>query len=238
MILLGFPTIGLIGSIAGNYIANSLKLDLIGSIQSRYFLPSVIIRNSKPLPPVRIYHAKKEICGKKNDCDHLLTIVTEFPIPNQAIYPLIDALQQWGDKNNISFFLGLEGIKSTEKEENQVDVFGVGSTQKMVDTLKKYKIENTKEGFISGLNGALLAAESERNKDMLCLMTEAHIAYPDSRAAGRLLEVVDDMLPGINLDLKPLYEEAENLENEIKRINKQSQQIPQSQQATVPGMFQ
>ena len=238
IVILGSPTVGLIGSIAGNYIANSLKLEQIGSIHSKYFVPSVLIRDSKPIPPVRIYYAGDGVCKNNKACDHLVTIVSEFPIPLPAVQPLIDELFGWTDEGNISFFLALEGIKSLDKEEDQVDVYGVGSTSKMVKTLNDYGIEKIENGLIGGFTGALLLAEAERNKDMLCMLTEAHSAYPDSRAAGRLLEKVDDMLPGIHLDLDPLYEEAEKIEKSIRKFMEQSKSSPaQMQPLTQPPMY-
>jgi uncharacterized protein len=216
LVVLGFPTVGLIGSIAGNYISNSLNLKRVGSINSKYFLPSVIIRDSKPIPPVRIYHAGREICDENEICDNLVVIVSEFPIPPQIVNPLIEKITEWTDKENVSLFLGLEGLKSTDKSENQVDVYGVGSNSKMIDILNNYNIEKIKDGMIAGFTGAFLSTETERKGNMVCMLTEAHLAYPDSRAAGRLLEKIDQMLPGVNLDLKPLYEEAEKIENKIK----------------------
>jgi len=69
------------------------------------------------------------------------------------------------------------------------------------------------------------------------MLTEAHLAYPDSRAAGRLLEKVNEMLPGVNLDLEPLYEEAKKIEKDIKEYIKQSQQMPRNKKSTVPKMY-
>jgi uncharacterized protein len=237
LVILGFPTAGLIGSIAGNYISNSLNLERVGSINSKYFMPSVLIRDSKPIPPVQIYHANKDVCKSNDLCDNLVTIVSEFPIPPQIVNPLIEKILSWTDKNDISMFLGLEGLKSTKKEEDQVDVYGIGSNSSMVDVLNKYNIEKIREGMIAGFTGAFLSAETERNNDMMCMLTEAHLAYPDSRAAGRLLEKVNEMLPGIDLDLEPLYEKAEKIESNIKEYMKQSQQMPRSKKPTVPKMY-
>ena len=237
LVILGFPTVGLIGSIAGNYISNSLDLKRVGSINSKYFMPSVLIRKSKPIPPVRIYHAGKEICSENDICDNLVVIVSEFPIPPQIVNPLIEKIVDWTDEKNVSMFLGLEGLKSTDKSEDQVDVYGVGSNSDMIDILNKYDIEKIQNGMIAGFTGAFLSAETERNKNMICMLTEAHLAYPDSRAAGRLLEKIDDMLPGVNLDLKPLYEKAEKIEKNIKQNLKQTQQIPRAQKENVPNMY-
>ena len=102
-------------------------------------MPSVIIRNSIPIPPVRIYHADRDMCGENNLCDNLVTIVSEFPITSQLVNPLIEKILNWTDENDISMFLGLEGLKSTQKEEDKVDVYGIGSNSKMIDILEDYK---------------------------------------------------------------------------------------------------
>jgi uncharacterized protein len=59
-------------------------------------------------------------------------------------------------------------------------------------------------------------------RDVLCLLAEAHSAYPDSRAAGNLLEKLDVMLPEIKIDPKPLYKEAEKIEKNIRKFMEQS----------------
>lgn len=237
LVILGFPTAGLIGSIAGNYISSKLNLERVGSINSKHFMPSVIIRDSKPMPPVQIYHADRNICGKNDICDNLVTITSDFPVPPQIVNSMIEKIQKWTDKENISLFLGLEGLKSTNKNKEQVDVYGVGSNSRMFEILNEYNIEKIREGLIAGFTGAFLSAETERNKEMICMLTEAHLAFPDSRAAARLLEKVDEMLPGVSIDLEPLYEEAEKIENNIKEYMQQSKQMPRSEKTTIPNMY-
>jgi predicted ATP-grasp superfamily ATP-dependent carboligase len=150
---------------------------------------------------------------------------------------MIEKILDWTDQHNISMFLGLEGLKSTKKKEDEVDVYGIGSNSDMVDVLNSFNIEKIKEGMIAGFTGAFLSAQTERNKDMICMLTEAHLAFPDSRAAGRLLEKVDEMLPGVNLNLEPLYDEAEKIENNLKEYMKQSQQMPRAKKSDVPNMY-
>ena len=70
-----FPTVGLVSSIAGHFIIEQLKLEEIGTISSRYFMPAAVIHNGMPSPPVRIYAGKK-ICRTdrilcSNCCYHL-----------------------------------------------------------------------------------------------------------------------------------------------------------------------
>jgi uncharacterized protein len=92
----------------------------------------------------------------------------------------------------------------------------------MKSFLKKYKIEETKEGMITGVNGVILYQGVLLNRDVVCLLSEAHASFPDSRAAGNLLNKLDIMLPHIKIDPKPLYKEAEEIEKRIKSYIEQS----------------
>jgi len=93
----------------------------------------------------------------------------------------------------------------------------------MNDILKKYAIEETKEGMITGITGVLLFEGARLKQDVLCLLAEAHSSYPDSRAAALLVETIDKMLPEIKIDTQPLYKEAEDIEQKIRSFIKQAQ---------------
>ena len=68
MLVVAFPTVGLVSSIAGRFIIDSLKLKEIGAIVSKNFTPTTVIHNSIPSPPVRIYAGNK-ICGPDGSCE-------------------------------------------------------------------------------------------------------------------------------------------------------------------------
>jgi uncharacterized protein len=101
--------------------------------------------------------------------------------------------------------------------------YGVVTTQKMRDILKKYNIEETQEGMITGITGVLLYEGVQMKQDVLCLLAEAHTSYPDSRAAALLVEALDKMLPEIKIDTQPLYKEADEIEQRIRAFLKQAQ---------------
>ena len=101
-------------------------------------------------------------------------------------------------------------------------MYGVGSTPEMKNVLKKYNIEQTQTGMITGVTGVLLYEGVLRNRNVICLLAESHAPYPDSKAAGNLLEKLDIILPGIKIDPEPLYKEAEKIENDIRKFMEQS----------------
>jgi uncharacterized protein len=221
LLVVAFPTVGLISSIAGHFIVDSLKLDEIGAITSREFMPATVIHKSKPSPPVRIYAGDKK-CGPDGSCEQLAVIISEFMPPYNVIKPLADQILEWSVEKGCKIVVSLEGTHAIGDKKQKLTVYGVGSNPEMKNFLKSYKIDETKEGMITGVTGVLLYEGVLMQRDVICLLSEAHSSYPDSRAAGNLLKKLDVMLPEIKIDPKPLYKEAEKIEEQIKKFMEQS----------------
>jgi len=228
LLVVAFPTVGLISSIAGHFIIDSLKLKEIGTIISKDFMPATIIHNGKPSPPVRIYAGDKE-CGPDGKCEQIAIIISEFMPPYNIIKPLADKILEWADKKGCQIIVALEGTHAIGAKK-KFQVYGVSSNDEMKKVLKKYKIEETLEGMITGVNGVILYEGVLKKRDVICLLSEAHDSFPDSRAAGNLLEKLDVMLPIIKIDPKPLYKEAKEIEKKIRQFIEQSK--PTAPQAT------
>ena len=221
MLVVAFPTVGLISSIAGHFIIDNLKLEEIGAIVSREFMPATVIHKSRPSPPVRIYAGEKK-CGPDGKCEQLAVIISEFMPPYNIIKPLSDKILQWADEKGCETVVTLEGTHAVGDKSKDMKVYGIGSNQEMKNLLKKYKIDETQEGMITGVTGVLLYQGVLMQRDVICLLSEAHSSFPDSRAAGNLLQKLDVMLPEIKIDPKPLYKEAEKIEEQIKKFMEQS----------------
>ncbi len=221
LLVVAFPTVGLISSIAGHFIIDSLNLEEIGAITSREFMPATVIHKSKPSPPVRIYAGEKK-CGPDGSCEQLAVIISEFMPPYNIIKPLADKILHWADKKGCKIVITLEGTHAVGDKKQKFNVYGIGSNSKMKNFLNTYKIDETKEGMITGVTGVLLYQGVLMQRDVICLLSEAHSSYPDSRAAGNLLKKLDVMLPEIKIDPKPLYKEAEKIEEQIKKFMEQS----------------
>lgn len=221
LLVVAFPTVGLISSIAGHFIIDSLNLKEIGAIISKDLMPATVIHKSKPSPPVRIYTGEKK-CGPNENCDQIAVIISEFMPPFNIIKPVADTILEWATKKGCKAILSLEGTHAVGKDRKNMKVYGVGSNNDMNKILEKHKIKKTTEGMITGVNGVLLYQGVIQNKDVICLLSEAHSKFPDSRAAGNLLNKIDVMLPDIKIDPKPLYKEAEIIEKKLRKFMKQS----------------
>ena len=89
----------------------------------------------------------------------------------------------------------------------------------MKNVLKKYNIEQTQTGMITGV---LFYVGVLKNRNVICLLVDSHVAYSDSRAAENLLEKLDIILPWIKIDPEPLYKQAEKIEKDIRKFMEQS----------------
>jgi len=212
MLVVAFPTVGLVSTIVGQYVIDSFKLEKIGVITSRYFMPAAVIHNAVPSPPVRIYAGQKVCAGET--CNQLVVIISEFMPPADLIQPLVDTILDWAKEKRCKIILTLEGMHITGDKPPRT--FGLATTDKMKALLKQYAIDEIKEGMIAGDSGVLLYRGAQLQRDVLCLIAEAHASYPDSRAAGKLLEALDKLLPGMKIDPEPLYKQASEIEQRIR----------------------
>lgn len=215
MAIVGFPSVGLVSSIASNFIVRSMKLERRAAIISKDFPPLTIIHEGVPSPPVRIYAGHRDCENRGEKCDKLVVITCEFmPQPN-LIKDLSDAILGWCKKKGISTILTLEGINIVGETETKV--YGVGTTPKTRAMLETYKVKELREGVVTGISGLLLSEGERYQMDVICLLGSARTDLPDARGAANLLDVVGDMLPEIKLDPEPLIKEAEQIETEMQK---------------------
>ncbi len=214
MAIVGFPSVGLVSSIAANFIIRTMNLSRVAGVMSDDFPPYTLIHNGVPSPPVRIYAGERKCDGEGEQCQQLVTVAAEFmPLPDM-VKPLADSLLDWCQDKGIKTIVALEGINWQTPEEPRI--FGVGSTATARNNLKKYGVEEMKEGMVSGISGVMLFEGEIRGLDVMCLLGPARINFPDARGSAKLLEVVAKMLPELKIDPEPLYKEAEEIEKQIR----------------------
>ncbi len=232
----GFPSVGLVSSIAANYLIKVLNLEHIGIMDSEHFPTVSLIRDSKPLGPVRIYAGEK---GRRGD--QIVAFISEFQPPGALIRPIAHTLVQWAIDQRCKMILSPEGLVVDPELKDTADisdiVFGIASTPQARELLKENNIRPFEEGVISGVAGVLLCEGRKRDFNVATLLAEAHPDFPDARAAALVLEAIDRLLLGIEFDAKPLFEEAKRIEEHIKEIQKQAVTKKDGKAAPRPSMY-
>jgi uncharacterized protein len=217
MLIDGFPTVGLVSTIVSSFIIDSLKLKRVGCIISRHFPAAAIIHEGKPSPALRIYAGPK-LCGPGSECDQVVVLTSEVRVPDELQLPLAQKILNWAKDKGVKLIISLEGTPISEDidPEAQMDIYGAGSTTAARDVLAKYSLKPMDMGIITGIAGHLLYLGDIEQRDVLCTLAPAHAQFPDARAAAKMIEVIDEMLPLIEIDTTPLEEEATRIEKQIQ----------------------
>jgi len=233
-VIAGFPSIGLVSTIVANYLIDALGLKQTGALDSPHFPTLSVVHTGEPLSPVRIY------AGTMTNGEKLVVFVSEFkPKPN-LINSLSEVIMKWVKENNCKLLISPEGMVvegKTEGEENITDAYAIGSTENARNTLHSKNIAQFKNGIIAGVSGVLLNKGKHENFDVISILSEAHPNYPDARAAASALNVIATLI-GVDINVVPLYEEAERIENQLKKFHKQAKpMVSSSSQIPQPSMY-
>lgn len=226
--LVGFPSVGMVGSIIGSHLVRSLDLELLGAMLSERLPPIAVVRDRIPRPPVRIYGGER-VCEPAGLCSQIGVITSELPLPAPVVHATAKAILEWCRLNECRNIVTAEGINVTEAPDDET-VYGVATSERMLELVTGHGVEPLENGMVGGLSGVLLYEGAIAGQEVLCLMGEiSSETIPDARAAARIVEVLGHLLPELKLDAKPLLEEAQHIEDDLQ------QEIQQATPTTTPG---
>ena len=206
-IIEGFPGFGLVGTITTEFLIDHLKAEKIGRVLFHDMAPLVAVHEGKVVEPIGIFYDPKN----KIVILHALADVKgkEWVIAKA----LIDLSKTLDAKEIIS----IEGVGGVGTKGNGAFYYSRN---------KKWQnagIEELKEGVVIGVTAAMLAG-CDKNDKISCVFAETKSNLPDSRAAAKVIEVLDKYL-GLNVDYKPLIKKADEFESKVKKWVAKSQKV-------------
>ena len=207
IIIHGFPTFGLIGSIITEYLIEYYHCEKIGSIQSAELAPMVAIHDGKLIEPISLFYNEEKnilIVHAIGEFTHV-----EYKLA-QAIVELVEKTESW---ELISF----EGI-ADPRVQAKTELFGIAQN---TDLLAKTGIQSLDQGVIMGVCAALLLNLPPTVRHSLILAT-THSKLPDSHAAIVVLEKLAQYLE-LHIDSTPLQEQAKVFEQKMQSIMRNTQ---------------
>lgn len=203
---------GLIGTIATEFLTDHLKTEQIGSIESDDMPAMVAVHGGKVIEPVSIHYNKK----------YNIVLVHAISIGKGAGWDLAEVVQELAKELQAKEIISLEGVGSPKAgEKSGLFYFTTNKKrQKDLDLIAK----PLKEGIIVGSTGALMARE--KKTPVTALFAETHSNLPDSKAAASIIKALDSYM-GLEVDPKPLLKQAEEFEKKLKKMLEQGQQTDQ-----------
>ena len=208
----GFPGIGLVGTIATGFLIEHLNAKSIGRISSKKIQPVIAIHQGKIVEPLEIYYDKKTN----------IIIINALSNIKDVEWDLSEAIVQLAKKVDAKEIINLEGIASNNTLTVPQTYYFTSNLKRTKQLEKLEVIKQLKEGVAIGVTAALML--NLKKVPYTSLFVETHSNLPDSRAAAKLIETLDQIL-GLSVDYKPLIKKAEEFEKKLKSLLQQSKTV-------------
>lgn len=200
----GFPGIGLIGNITSQQIIDELKMNYIGSIDSKHFPPIAVLYEGLINMPVRIYESLEH---------NIVIVVSDIPINPTVSYDISRALLDWAENINVKEVVSIAGIATMSED---LKIFGAATTPAMLERIKD-KVEVFQMGTISGISGSIMSECLVREIPAISLLGATQSQNPDPRAAAVVIDVLNSIYE-LDVNTESLIQQAEKIEIEMQRL--------------------
>ena len=209
IIIEGFQGFRLLGTISSEFLIDHLKTELIGKIMYEEMPPMVAIHENKLVEPLGIFYNKK----------YNMVILHAITTSSGYEWKLADILVNLAKELNAKEIISLEGVGSNGLKVASNSFYYTNEKKKGV-ILSNIGLKPLKEGIIMGVTGALMLKVDGR--PLCCLFADTASNLPDSKAAARIIESLDKYL-GLEVNTKPLLQQATKFEEKVKGILSSSQ---------------
>ncbi|MGC8895280.1 MAG: proteasome assembly chaperone family protein [Candidatus Bathyarchaeia archaeon] len=214
VMLFGFPDVGLVGVIAASHLISELEnIEEVAYMDSKLLPPLIVLHEGLPHSPIRIF-------GNRN----ILLAVSETAIPADVIYPIMDALIDWGKSKNVKMMISLSGIPIQERQDlKELKVFAAASSPEMLKMLQEKEIEILQEGYMVGPQAIMLQRCANMGLPAITLLAQCFLNYPDPEAAAEVLKGLAS-ITGIKVDVSKLLEKGEEIRLRARDVMRRTQQ--------------
>lgn len=207
--VVGFPGIGLVGTMAASFLVEKLGMEQFGHVVSEKFSPIASIHNSVPLHPTRFYKSRKH---------NLVVLFSELVIPLNSIYLLSQEIYAWAKAHKVRQIISLGGINQKGEQDT---VYGIGSMPALSQVLERKGVTLIREGATTGVSGVLMADCATRKFPAVSLLAEAHAEYMDPKGAAMVLEALS-RLTNTKIDTSALEKQGKLIEGKMKQLMEQA----------------
>ncbi|MFH0987064.1 MAG: PAC2 family protein [Candidatus Micrarchaeota archaeon] len=207
-LLLGFPGVGLVGTIAAGYIIEKRKMAPIGHVYCDRFPPMATVHEGKPYFPARIYKdPEKDFC----------VLIAEFMVPSIAVHEFAEKILAFAKETGIKQIISIAGMTSANQEIKKPGTYGIASNDEIYNYLTGKGVKMIKEGVTTGVSGIIVAKAAVENYPAASLLVESKYGYPDPNAAAKIIDDLKKMF-GLAIDTKELRSEAGKIEEKMSQL--------------------
>lgn len=212
-LIFGFPDVGLVGVIGASYLVDELKLEEVAHADSTLLPPLVVLHEGLPHSSIRIFGG-----------DKILLVVSEVPVPADMIYPVMDALIDWGRSKNVKMMIALGGIPIQDRQDaKELKTFAAASSPEAMKIAEDKQIEILTDGYLVGAQAIMLQRAANNGIPALSLLAQCFYNYPDPEAAAEVLKGLG-RITGVKVSVEKLVEKGEEIRLRARDVMKRTQE--------------
>lgn len=233
LLVVAFPTTGLVGVVAAHVLIRKLNLPLVGSVRSHRLAPTVLVRNGEWTPPVSI-HAKRMKCGIDGSCDGIYLVSGHVALDRELYW---DMARELGDffankKTDVTIL-----VRSQVGDERQGPprVASVANGERAHAYASALAAPPLQDGLVRGVSGAWLLDGQRRGSDVLVLIAESRRGHRDHVAAVQVINMLERVLGPFPAAV--VGDDAVQIEEEILRSERVTVLTEQRARDNVTRMY-
>lgn len=212
-----WPGMGGVAQIAGRHLVKQLGAEVIDELDPDGFFErsSIEVQAGRILTrpePRSVLFAAFDPRGERD----LLILVGEEQ-PSRGVNAYARALLARAASYGVERVFTFAAMATPIRPGTQPRTFAAGTTDEVVDELRRDGVVLMEGGEIGGLNGVFLAAASDRGLPGVCLLGEFPFyaaSVPNPRASSAVLRAFSKFA-GIEVDCAPLLSEAARIEGAL-----------------------
>jgi uncharacterized protein len=211
-LIFGFPDVGLVGVIAASHLIDELNLEEVAYVDSMLLPPLIVLHEGLPHSSIRIFAN-----------GNILLAISEAPIPGDVIYPIMDALIDWGKSKNVKMMISLSGIPIQDRQDaKELKAFAAASSSEALKIAQDKNVEILMEGYMVGPQAIMLQRAANAGTPALTLLAQCFFNYPDPEAAAEVLKDLGK-ITGMKVNVEKLLEKGEEIRLRARDVMRRTQ---------------
>ncbi len=204
----GFPSPDLTATITTKYLISSLKMKLIGYVNSENLFPVVRVVNGIYEHPIRLYESSEH---------KILAILSDQIIPQEIVKEYCKGLISFTKKKKIKTIYTVATIDSNSSSPQ---VYGITNNKLGQDMIKKANIKLVSEGMTSGIGAQLFILE----KDLPVILLLGEMSTKTNYDVAAQIVNSFSKITNTKIDTKPLTKYSISMTKRIKQELKDQQE--------------
>ncbi|MFQ5475854.1 MAG: proteasome assembly chaperone family protein [Nitrosopumilus sp.] len=206
LLIVAFPSAGLVGAFAISYLVTQLQMKDIGELEFTKISPSYIIKNGEIYGPIRIY--------KK---DNIYAILSNIPLNPTSTYDLITKSIEFANDNNIKKIIVPRGLEMDPNDKTAPISYGLAANEISKSLLDEYHLPLIPNGAVLGADASVISALKNSEISSIVLYTTCRMMLPDDDAIIKSIKTLTDIIK-VKVD-------TEKFEEQLEKINKENEKL-------------